>query len=34
MQPVSTFTTPITLSTPLEEAPFSRTYIKATADPN
>ena len=34
MQPVGTFTTPITLSTPLEEAPFSRTYIKATADPN
>lgn len=33
LQPVGTFTTPITLSTPLEEAPFTRTYIKATADP-
>lgn len=32
-QPVGTFTEPVHLSRPLEEWPFTRTYIKATADP-
>jgi pimeloyl-ACP methyl ester carboxylesterase len=34
LQPLATFTEPVRLSAPLEEMPFSRTYIKATADPN
>lgn len=34
LQPLATLTEPVRLSTPLEQAPFSRTYIKATADPN
>lgn len=34
MQPVGTLTEPITLSVPLDDAPFTRDYIKATADPN
>ncbi len=33
LQPVGTFTEPVSLATPLEGWPFSRTYIKATADP-
>jgi pimeloyl-ACP methyl ester carboxylesterase len=33
-QPLATFTEPVRLSAPLEQMPFSRTYIKATADPN
>lgn len=33
-QPVGTFTEPVTLSRPLEDWPFTRTYIKASADPN
>ncbi|MCP3934145.1 MAG: alpha/beta hydrolase [Actinomycetia bacterium] len=32
-QPVGTFTEPVRLSKPLEEWPFSLTYIKATDDP-
>jgi pimeloyl-ACP methyl ester carboxylesterase len=32
-QPVGTLTQPVRLSTPLEEQPFGRTYIRATADP-
>ncbi len=32
-QPVRCFTEPVRLATPLEEFPFSRTYIRATADP-
>jgi pimeloyl-ACP methyl ester carboxylesterase len=31
--PVGCFTEPVRLSRPLEERPFTRTYIKATADP-
>lgn len=34
MQPVGTFTEPVSLSKPLDEWPFTRTYIKATRDPN
>ncbi len=33
MQPVGTFLEPVRLERPLEEWPFTRTYIKATADP-
>jgi pimeloyl-ACP methyl ester carboxylesterase len=33
-QPIGTFTEPVHLAWPLEEQPFPRTYIKATADPN
>ena len=33
-QPVATFTDAVALSRPLEEWPFTRTYVKATADPN
>jgi pimeloyl-ACP methyl ester carboxylesterase len=32
-QPVGTFTEPVHLIRPLEDWPFTRTYIKATADP-
>jgi hypothetical protein len=32
-QPLGTITQPVRLSKPLEEWPFSLTYIKATADP-
>jgi pimeloyl-ACP methyl ester carboxylesterase len=32
-QPVRTFSEEVVLSSPLEEYPFSRTYIKATGDP-
>lgn len=32
-QPVATLTDPVRLSTPLEEHAFTRTYIKASADP-
>lgn len=32
-QPAGTFTEPVRLSRPLEAWPFTRTYIKATADP-
>lgn len=32
-QPVRCFTEPVRLARPLEEFPFSRTYIRATADP-
>ncbi len=32
-QPLRTFTEPVRLLTPLEDWPFSLTYIKATADP-
>jgi len=31
-QPLATLNSPVTLTTPVEEAPFTRTYIKATAD--
>ena len=34
LQPLGTFTEPVQLSKPLEDWPFSRTYIKASADPN
>ncbi len=33
-QPVATFTEPVTLQTPVESQPFTRTFIKATSDPN
>ncbi len=32
-QPLATFTQPVRLAKPLEDHPFSLTYIKATADP-
>ena len=32
-QPLRTFTEPVRLSTPLEECPFGRTFVKATGDP-
>ncbi len=32
-QPVKTLTDPVSMSVPLEEQPFGRTFIKATADP-
>jgi pimeloyl-ACP methyl ester carboxylesterase len=32
-QPARTFTEPVRLSRPLEDWPFTRTFIKATADP-
>lgn len=32
-QPKATFTEPVKLATPLSDWPFTRTYIKATADP-
>ena len=32
-QPVACFTEPVRLARPLEDFPFSRTYIRATADP-
>ena len=32
-QPIGTFTEPVSLSKPLEEWDFTRTYIKASADP-
>ena len=32
-QPVGTFTEPVYLSRPLEDWPFTRTFVKATADP-
>jgi len=34
LQPIGTFNTPVSLTTPVDDHPFSRTYIKATADPN
>ncbi|MEM7341049.1 MAG: alpha/beta fold hydrolase [Actinomycetota bacterium] len=34
MQPAGTFTERVQLSTPLEDWPLTRTYIKATRDPN
>ncbi len=34
LQPVRTMTEPVRLSTPLEDMPCTRTYVKATADPN
>ncbi|MEM8922353.1 MAG: alpha/beta hydrolase family protein [Actinomycetota bacterium] len=34
LQPIATFTQPVALSRPLDDWPFSRTYIKATADPD
>lgn len=33
-QPIRTFTEPVSLASPLEDHPFSLTYIKATADPS
>jgi pimeloyl-ACP methyl ester carboxylesterase len=33
-QPIGTFLEPVRLARPLEDHPFPRTYIKATADPN
>lgn len=33
-QPVRTLTEPVRLRAPLEDWPFGRTYIRATADPN
>lgn len=33
-QPIATFTEPVRLSRPLESWDFSRTYVKATADPD
>ena len=33
LQPRETFAEPVALATPLEDHPFSLTYIKATADP-
>ena len=33
MQPVRTFSEPVTLSAPIDDGAFSRTYIKATNDP-
>ena len=33
-QPIGTLTEPVPLSKPLEEWPFARTFIKASADPN
>jgi hypothetical protein len=32
-QPVGCFTEPVRLARPLEQFPFSRTYVRATADP-
>ncbi|MFL6110916.1 MAG: alpha/beta fold hydrolase [Catenulispora sp.] len=32
-QPIGTFTEPVRLARPLEEFPFSRTFIKATGEP-
>lgn len=32
-QPVGCFTEPVRLARPLEDFPFTRTYVKATADP-
>lgn len=32
-QPVATFTEPVALDRPLEDWPFTRTYVKASADP-
>ena len=32
-QPVKTLTDPVSISTPLEDRPFTRTFIKATNDP-
>lgn len=34
MQPLGTLTEPVRLSTPIEEHSFTRTFIKASADPN
>lgn len=34
LQPVGTFREAVRLATPIEDAHFSRTYIKASADPN
>jgi len=33
LQPLATFTEPVSLAFPLEDRPFSLTYVKATADP-
>jgi pimeloyl-ACP methyl ester carboxylesterase len=33
VQPIGTFTDPVHLSRPLEEWPFTRTYVKALGDP-
>jgi len=33
-QPIGTLTEPVKLSVPIEERAFTRTFIKATADPN
>jgi hypothetical protein len=33
VQPAGTFSEPVRLERPLEEWPFGRTYLKATADP-
>lgn len=33
-QPIGTLTEPVSLSKPVEEWPFTRTFIKATEDPN
>ncbi|OLT11574.1 hypothetical protein BJF78_26645 [Pseudonocardia sp. CNS-139] len=33
-QPVATFTEPVRLSHPLDEQPFGRTYVRATAGPH
>ena len=33
-QPIGTLTEAVSLSTPLEDWPFTRTFIKASADPN
>jgi pimeloyl-ACP methyl ester carboxylesterase len=33
LQPLGTFTEAVSLATPLEDHPFSLTYVKATADP-
>ena len=34
LQPAATFAEPVSVSKPLEDWPFTLTYIKATADPN
>ncbi len=33
LQPIGTFRQPVSLSRPVDDWPFTRTYIKATADP-